>query len=109
MQKSLAHRIEISWLESERYLDHIRYFELRTEVSSARSAAFAKCRRIERNSEILKDFARMINAPVKMQVVRILARNGDDLSLEEIEKKCKILSADCRWYHLITRLTSGFQ
>lgn len=109
MQKSLAHRIEIAWLESERYLDHIRYFQLKTEVSSARSAAFAKCRRIERNSERLKDLAHMINSPVNMHVVRLRARHGDAISLEEIERNCKELCADCRWCTLYYRMAETLE
>lgn len=100
MEKVLAHLIEVAWLESERYMDHIRFYELKSEINSIRSSAFAKCRRIENNRNKLEDLARKINTPVKMRVVRRIARNGDDLSLEEIEKNWKALSADCHWYHM---------
>ena len=58
VKNRLAYRVEVALLESERHLDHIRYFELKSDIPDIRHIAFAKCMRIEIYITQMKSIAR---------------------------------------------------
>lgn len=104
-KESLSHRIEVAWLESERYLDHVRYFEQKSDESETRVNAFVRCRRLERCSQMMESIARKMNTRVNMNFIRRISRDGDQLCLDDVEKSCKEVRVSYRWYIMYKKLT----
>lgn len=103
----LAVHVEIVWLEAERYMNHVRFYELKSNDPDTRHIAFAKCRRLEIYVADIESIARELNRRVNMNDVRRLSQNGDRLDMSTIQSRCETLVIMYRWHRVCWKLSQN--